>query len=126
MFLFGDVWTLREACRYLAEQIEKGLAFQSVKESKKAYLHSTDEGYEACILSIALIGHRGSIMVATEVLDQEAHEKFDGQRRILEIIECDPETRERVKGVSEIAARVVRWSLEGLGAAEVVSRLRSV
>ncbi len=117
MFLFGDVSTSRKECRDLARLIVKGLKFRSIRESKKAYLHMTDTGYDADILAIALIGHRGSVMIASEVLDQEAHDKFDGFRRIVEIIQVG----------KEIAGRVTRWSVvDNLSAREIVKRLRSV
>jgi hypothetical protein len=116
MFLFGDVCTTKKECRDLARLIVKGLKFRSVRESKRAYLHMTDEGYDADILAIALIGHRGSVMIATEVLDQEAHDKFDGLRRVTQIT-----------GIGkEILGRTVRWSLDGLSAREIIKRLRSV
>ena len=116
MFLFGDVSTTKKECRDLARLIVKGLKFRSVRESRRAYLHMTDEGYDADVLAIALIGHRGSVMIASEVLDKEAHDRLDGFRRVVEIT-----------GVGkEILGRAVRWSLEGLSAREIVTRLRSV
>jgi hypothetical protein len=118
MYMFGDVRTSPQYCKYLATLIEIGLSLDLVQENTHGFLfHSGNEITTACANTIAVIGLLGSVEVARHEIYKYWNEPWDQTSAIARALGFKEKEEEIVK-------RVVRWQLiENLDAKEVAVRL---
>lgn len=118
MWMFRDIRTRPDYCKYLATLIEIGLSLDLVEENTHGFISYSEKGVvKACANTIALIGLVGSVEIAVHEIFTHTNDPWDQTSAIARALGFDKKGEELVK-------RITRWQLvENLSAREVAHRL---